>query len=37
MVGSRQGWREAPYRAVPCTPLDRAALIAAPPPTRASM
>jgi len=30
MVGSRQGWREAPYRAVPCTPLDRAALIAAP-------
>jgi 2-dehydro-3-deoxygalactonokinase len=21
MVGSRQGWREAPYRAVPCTPL----------------
>ncbi|TXH50297.1 MAG: 2-dehydro-3-deoxygalactonokinase [Burkholderiaceae bacterium] len=29
MVGSRQGWREAPYRAVPCTPLDPAALIAA--------
>jgi 2-dehydro-3-deoxygalactonokinase len=26
MVGSRQGWHEAPYRAVPCTPLDRAAL-----------
>lgn len=30
MVGSRQGWVEAPYRAVPCTPLDRAALIPAP-------
>ena len=30
MVGSRQGWIEAPYRAVPCTPLDPAALIAAP-------
>ena len=23
MVGSRQGWCEAPYRAVPCTPVDR--------------
>lgn len=22
MVGSRQGWQEAPYRAVPCTPCD---------------
>lgn len=22
MVGARQGWQEAPYRAVPCTPLD---------------
>ncbi len=22
MAGSRQGWAEAPYRAVPCTPLD---------------
>lgn len=22
MVGSRQGWFEAPYRPVPCTPLD---------------
>jgi 2-dehydro-3-deoxygalactonokinase len=22
MVGSRQGWIEAPYRAVPCAPLD---------------
>ena len=24
MVGSRQGWFEAPYRAVPCRPLDAA-------------
>ncbi len=30
MVGSRQGWVEAPYRAVPCTPLDATALVAAP-------
>lgn len=30
MVGSRQGWHEAPYRAVPCTPLDPAALVTAP-------
>ena len=30
MVGSRQGWCEAPYRTVPCTPLDRGALVAAP-------
>ncbi|WP_149589226.1 2-dehydro-3-deoxygalactonokinase [Tabrizicola flagellatus] len=30
MVGSRQGWCEAPYRAVPCTPLDHAALVKAP-------
>lgn len=30
MVGSRQGWCEAPYRTVPCTPLDRAALAMAP-------
>jgi len=30
MVGSRQGWCEAPYRAVPCTPLDPAAQVAAP-------
>jgi 2-dehydro-3-deoxygalactonokinase len=30
MVGSRQGWREAPYRSVPCTPLDAADLVAAP-------
>lgn len=29
MVGSRQGWVEAPYRAVPCRPLD-ARLTAAP-------
>lgn len=32
MVGSRQGWMEAPYRAVPCTPLDPAATV--PVPTR---
>lgn len=30
MVGSRQGWCEAPYRTVPCTPLDRAAQVKAP-------
>ncbi|WGV14851.1 2-dehydro-3-deoxygalactonokinase [Fuscovulum ytuae] len=30
MVGSRQGWHEAPYRAVPCTPLDPATLVTAP-------
>ncbi len=30
MVGSRQGWREAPYRAVPCTPLDPAELMPVP-------
>jgi 2-dehydro-3-deoxygalactonokinase len=30
MVGSRQGWCEAPYRTVPCTPLDRTALVTAP-------
>lgn len=30
MVGSRQGWCEAPYRSVPCTPLDRAAQVTAP-------
>jgi 2-dehydro-3-deoxygalactonokinase len=30
MVGSRQGWCEAPYRTVPCTPLDAAALVLAP-------
>lgn len=27
MVGSRQGWSEAPYRAVPCTPLEPASLV----------
>ena len=26
MVGSRQGWHEAPYRTAPCTPLDAAQL-----------
>ena len=30
MVGSRQGWVEAPYRAVPCPPLARGALVAVP-------
>ncbi|NBE09206.1 2-dehydro-3-deoxygalactonokinase [Paragemmobacter ruber] len=30
MVGSRQGWHEAPYRAVPCAPLDPGSLVAAP-------
>ncbi len=30
MVGSRQGWHEAPYRTVPCTPLDPTALVAVP-------
>lgn len=30
MVGSRQGWCEAPYRTVPCSPVDRAALVSAP-------
>ncbi len=30
MVGSRQGWFEAPYRSVPCLPLDRAALVRVP-------
>jgi 2-dehydro-3-deoxygalactonokinase len=30
MVGSRQGWVEAPYRAVPCTPLDAAAMVTVP-------
>ena len=27
MVGARQGWREAPYRPVPCTPLDAAGVL----------
>ncbi len=30
MVGSRQGWHEAPYRTVPCLPLDPSALVLAP-------
>jgi 2-dehydro-3-deoxygalactonokinase len=30
MVGSRQGWCEAPYRTVPCTPLDPASQVSAP-------
>jgi 2-dehydro-3-deoxygalactonokinase len=30
MVGSRQGWCEAPYRAVPCSPVDRGGLVHAP-------
>lgn len=30
MVGSRQGWFEAPYRATPCSPLDAGSLITAP-------
>lgn len=27
MVGSRQGWHEAPYRAVPCAPIDPGSLV----------
>jgi 2-dehydro-3-deoxygalactonokinase len=27
MVGSRQGWIEAPYRAVPCAPLDAGRMV----------
>ncbi len=30
MVGARQGWLEAPYRTVPCPPLDPAALVPVP-------
>lgn len=30
MVGSRQGWQEAPYRSVPCAPLDPDAMVAVP-------
>lgn len=30
MVGSRQGWREAPYRPVPCAPVDPESLIPVP-------
>lgn len=30
MAGSRQGWFEAPYRGVPCIPLDHAGLVRVP-------
>ena len=30
MVGARQGWLEAPYRAVPCAPVAEGQLIAVP-------
>jgi 2-dehydro-3-deoxygalactonokinase len=30
MVGSRQGWFEAPYRTVPCAPLAPGAMVAVP-------
>ena len=30
MVGSRQGWFEAPYRTTPCLPLDPLALVSVP-------
>ena len=30
MVGSRQGWHEAPYRTVPCAPLDPSTLVRVP-------
>ena len=30
MVGSRQGWHEAPYRTVPCCPLETGALVRVP-------
>lgn len=30
MVGSRQGWHEAPYRSVPCTPVDPQGLVSVP-------
>ena len=30
MVGARQGWREAPYRAVPCSPVDAAGVLPVP-------
>lgn len=30
MVGSRQGWHEAPYRAVPCPPLETGSLVRVP-------
>lgn len=30
MVGSRQGWMEAPYRTTPCVPLDPTTLVTVP-------
>ena len=30
MVGSRQGWFEAPYRTTPCTPVQRGTLVTVP-------
>jgi 2-dehydro-3-deoxygalactonokinase len=30
MVGARQGWREAPYRAVPCTPVAASGILHVP-------
>ena len=30
MVGARQGWREAKYRATPCTPVDAAGILHVP-------
>ncbi len=30
MAGSRQGWREAPYRSVPCLPLEPSSLVSVP-------
>ena len=30
MVGSRQGWFEAPYRTTPCTPIEPGALVVVP-------
>lgn len=32
MVGSRQGWHEAPYRAVPCAPVDPTSPVSVPVP-----
>lgn len=30
MVGSRQGWHEAPYRTTPCTPIEQGGLVPVP-------
>lgn len=30
MVGSREGWQEAPYRSVPCAPVDKGSLVEVP-------